>query len=81
MLKTTLVLSCAGLFSLPAIAQQIPDNFTNLQALPKTISKPELVSLMRGYVFSLGVRCDHCHAAGKTPGSMDFASDDKPAKR
>ena len=35
---------------------------------------------MRGYVFSLGVRCDHCHAAGKTPGSMDFASDEKPAK-
>jgi len=62
-------------------AQQIPDKFTNLQTLPKDISKPDLVAAMRGYVFSLGVRCDHCHAAGKTPGSMDFASDEKPAKQ
>jgi hypothetical protein len=80
MLRTTLALSCLSLLGLPAIAQQIPDTFTNLQTLPKTISKQDLVTAMRGYVFSLGVRCDHCHAAGKTPGSFDFASDEKPAK-
>lgn len=80
MLRTTLALTCASLFGLTAFAQGIPDTFTNLQVLPKTISKQELVTTMRGYVFALGVRCDHCHAAGKTPGSMDFASDEKPAK-
>jgi len=80
MLRATLTLACLSLLGLSASAQQIPDTFTNLQTLPKTISKQELVSTMRGYVFSLGVRCDHCHAAGKTPGSMDFASDEKPAK-
>ena len=78
--RTTLALSCVFLLCVPLIAQQIPDTFTNLQTLPKTISKQELVTAMRGYVFALGVRCDHCHAAGKTPGSMDFASDEKPAK-
>lgn len=72
---------CLSLLGVSATAQQIPETFTNLQTLPKTISKQELVTTMRGYVFALGVRCDHCHAAGKTPGSMDFASDDKPAKQ
>jgi hypothetical protein len=62
-------------------AQDLPDNFTNLQTLPKTISKPDLVAAMRGYALSLGVRCPYCHAAGPTPGSMDFASDDKGPKR
>jgi hypothetical protein len=80
MLRTSLALACLSLLGLSATAQQIPDTFSNLQTLPKTISKGELVAAMRGYVFSLGVRCDHCHAAGKTPGSFDYASDDKPAK-
>ena len=81
MLRTALALAYLSLLSNSAPAQQIPDTFTNLQSLPKTISKQELVTVMRGYVFSLGVRCDHCHVSGKTPGSMDFASDDKPAKQ
>ena len=81
MLRTTLALSCLSLLGVSALSQQIPDTFTNLQVLPKTISKQELVTAMRGYVFALGVRCDHCHAAGKTPGSLDFASDEKPAKQ
>jgi photosynthetic reaction center cytochrome c subunit len=80
MLRTALPLACLSLLGLSAIAQQIPDTFTNLQTLPKTISRQELVTTMRGYVFALGVRCDHCHAAGKTPGSFDYASDEKPAK-
>jgi len=72
------ILSAAGVH---LAAQQIPDQFTNLQTLPKNISKQDLVATMRGYVFSLGVRCPYCHAAGTTPGSMDFASDDKAPKK
>ena len=61
-------------------AQDLPDKFTNLQTLPKNISKPDLVAAMRGFALSLGVRCPYCHAAGPT-GSIDFASDDKAPKR
>ena len=62
-------------------AQDLPDKFSNLQSLPKAISKPDLVAAMRGFSLSLGVRCPYCHAAGSTPGSMDFASDEKAPKR
>ena len=62
-------------------AQDLPDKFSNLQSLPKAISKPDLVAAMRGFSLSLGVRCPYCHAAGPTPGSMDFASDEKAPKR
>jgi hypothetical protein len=48
--------------------------------LPKEISNQDLLTTMRGYAFSLGVRCNYCHEAGKTPGGMDFASDGNPVK-
>jgi hypothetical protein len=43
---------------------QIPDKFTNLQVLPKEISKADLVSLMRNYAGDLNVRCGFCHTGG-----------------
>ncbi|HET6348646.1 MAG TPA: c-type cytochrome [Candidatus Krumholzibacteria bacterium] len=61
---------------------QIPDKFTNLKVLPKDITKPDLIKIMRGYAGDLGVRCAHCHYA-KNPedfSSIDFASDQKPEK-
>ena len=67
---------------IPAAAQS-PDKYTNLQVLPKDISKPELQSTMRGFVFALGVRCNYCHAEKKDaakPG-LDFASDEKETKK
>jgi tetratricopeptide (TPR) repeat protein len=62
---------------------QIPDTFTNLQALPKDMKKQELVSLMRGISGALGVRCGHCHAGGdpETLKGVDFASDEKKEKK
>jgi len=38
---------------------------------------------MRGFAFALNVRCEHCHVekAGGKKFEMDFASDDKEAKR
>jgi hypothetical protein len=62
------------------LSAQMPDKFTNLQVLPKTISKEDLMQTMRGFSFSLGERCDFCHA-GKDGAKMDFPSDDKEEKR
>ena len=65
----------------PALAQ-FPDKFTNLKVLPKDISKHEMESMMRGFAFALGVRCDHCHVEKKAPEhGLDFAADDKEPKK
>ena len=62
---------------------QIPEQFTNLQVLPKGIPRSELVLTMRGFASALGIRCVHCHAGKDTPNleGVDFASDDKEEKR
>jgi tetratricopeptide (TPR) repeat protein len=67
----------------PAARAQVPETFTNLQVLPKDISRTELVLTMRGFASDLGVRCLHCHAGKDTPNleSVDFASDEKEPKR
>jgi len=66
----------------PASAQ-IPDTFKNLQLLPKEISKPELVEVMRGFAGGLGVRCNHCHVGqnAATLEGFDFSSDEKEQKK
>jgi len=73
------------LVSLAALAAeaQMPDKFTNLQYFPKTISRQELMGNMRGFSFSLGVRCQFCHAGkdGNKLEQMDFASDEKDTKK
>ena len=73
------------LLSLAALAAeaQMPDKFTNLQYFPKTISRQELMGNMRGFCFSLGVRCQFCHAGkdGNKREQMDFASDEKDTKK
>jgi tetratricopeptide (TPR) repeat protein len=73
-----LIVACGG----PAAAQ-IPDKFTNLQVLPKDIARGDLVETMRGFATALGVRCEHCHVGEGGPSlpNMDFASDQKEAKR
>ncbi len=50
----------------------------NLQVLPDTLTRGELVGVMRGFTRSLGVRCEHCHIRGD--GGMEFASDANPHK-
>jgi tetratricopeptide (TPR) repeat protein len=62
-------------------AAQIPETFTNLQVLPKEIPRAELVATMRGFAGALGVRCTHCHVGPDNLEGMDFATDEKPAKR
>jgi tetratricopeptide (TPR) repeat protein len=73
------------LLSLASLAAeaQMPDKFTNLQYFPKTISRQELMGNMRGFSFSLGVRCQFCHVGkdGTKLDQMDFASDGKDTKK
>jgi hypothetical protein len=69
------------LWSTPTQAQ-IPDTFTNLEVLPKDISKVDLVALMRGFALGLGVRCEHCHKGeGNDLSKFEFADDEKIAKK
>lgn len=69
-------------FSILSFAQ-IPDKFTNLQVLPKDISKSSLVDVMKSFTGALGVRCIHCHLGeeGQPLTTFDFASDLKTAKQ
>ena len=65
-------------------AQQnpIPETFTNLQVLPKDISRPDLVAMMRGFSGQTGSRCSHCHVGEESQdlSEYDFASDARPLK-
>lgn len=63
----------------PAVAQ-FPDKFTNLQVLPKDISRSDLQTTMRGFAFALNVRCPYCHEQ-KADMKMDFPADDKDQKK
>jgi tetratricopeptide (TPR) repeat protein len=61
---------------------QVPDTFTNLQVLPKDVSKSDLMTTMKGFTRALGERCVFCHVGDDSQGlrSFDFASDDKKHK-
>ena len=76
------VLAALILFSRPARAQ-IPERFTNLEVLPKDVSRADLVQTMREWATALGVRCVHCHKGGNpdTLEGVDFPSDEKWEKR
>ena len=61
--------------------QQTDEQYTNLKVLPKNISPKDLKKIMIGdFEDALGVGCNFCHAAGKTEGELDYASDAKPEK-
>lgn len=68
--------------AIPASAQ-VPEKFTNLQYFDKATDRETLIQTMRGFSFSLGVRCEYCHMAkdGDPPAKRDFASDEKDSKK
>jgi len=74
-----LLLAALLLVITPGVAQ-FPDKFTNLQVLSKDISKAELQSTMRSFVFALNVRCPFCHVQ-KVDMSFDYPADDKDTKK
>ena len=57
--------------------------FRNLQVLPQTLTRDQLVAIMRSFTRGLGVRCDHCHVVTATQPrqEFDFPSDAKEKKR
>ena len=59
----------------------IPDTFVNLQVLPKDISKPELVGMMKQFAITFGVRCSYCHAVSDDLTQGSFDSDEKEPKK
>lgn len=83
----TIVASAAAFHSSVLVAQGGPPQQQqppkNLQVLPKDMPRGQVVQIMRGVSGALGVRCDYCHVEGpdKTPQTMDYASDEKDAKK
>ena len=78
-----------GLVALAAVvllagpaAAQIPDEFENLQVLPKDIEKRQLVEVMKSFCGALAVRCVYCHVGeeGAPLSEVDFVSDDNHHK-
>jgi tetratricopeptide (TPR) repeat protein len=75
------LLLVAGI-TIPAKANgQIPAEFTNLQVLPKTITRAELIAVMRGIATELGARCNDCHVGPPDLKGMNFATDEKRKKQ
>jgi cytochrome c peroxidase len=79
------------LFGLSVAAAQTPPPaqppfaippYKNLKVLPATITRDQLISNMKFFAQSLGVRCTHCHVGeeGKPLSTFDFASDAKKPK-
>jgi hypothetical protein len=64
-------------------ASQPPWKAKNLQFYPADITRDVLTQRMREFSFALNVRCQYCHAGGDGVSfdGVDFASDDKPAKK
>ena len=83
------IAAAAATLACTAVRQQkaatpVPDNaeFHNLRVLPANITHDELISTMRGFTRSLGVKCDHCHVRIPGGGERDFnfPSDAEPEK-
>jgi Photosynthetic reaction centre cytochrome C subunit len=57
--------------------------FKNLKVFPQDISREQLISNMKFFAQSLGVRCTFCHLGteGQPLSTFDFASDAKQEKQ
>lgn len=59
----------------------VPDKFYNLTVLPKDITKPKLLNVMKQFCVTFAVRCSYCHAVSDDLTEGSFESDDKESKR
>ena len=89
--RLLLAAGCAAFLAAIASAQTSPTPagpsplappYKNLKVFPKDIPQQQLVSNMKFFAQSLGVRCVHCHVGeeGKPLSTFDFASDSKKEK-
>jgi hypothetical protein len=79
-----MVAGCAAIRQQKAEAVRADQGeFHNLQVLSQNITHDQLLATMRIFARSLGVKCDHCHAAAPAGSTerLDFASDAKEEKR
>jgi hypothetical protein len=58
----------------------VPDTFINLKVLPKDITKPKLVGMMRQFCITFTVRCSYCHTVSDDLTEGSFDSDEKDTK-
>ncbi len=89
--KLLLAAGCAALLAAVATAQAptapvapaTSSPSRNLQVFPKDIAQADLLSNMKFFAQSLGVRCSHCHVGveGQPLSTFDFASDAKREKQ
>ena len=84
-MKNKFVIVALLFFAVVSIAavlpiKQVPPKFKNLKILPKNISEAKLDSIMDQYNYSLGVKCDFCHAKNKTGTDLAFELDTKSEK-
>jgi hypothetical protein len=83
-MKKSVIVIVACLFSVfvfQAFTTSHEPHFTNLEILPKDISKDALDSVMHHFTASLGVKCNYCHVFNQETRKMEFAKDDKPEKQ
>lgn len=68
--------------TLPATLAAQQESPTNLQVLPKDMTRREVTQVMREFTQGLGLRCSSCHVGeeGQPMSTYDFASDDKAMK-
>ncbi len=80
--RKSAILATIILIAGPA-AGQIPDQFQNLEVLPKDIEKRALVEVMKSFCSALDVRCTHCHVGeeGAPLSEVDFVSDENEHKQ
>jgi tetratricopeptide (TPR) repeat protein len=79
-LRKGIVIAAMLLALASAAGAQFPDKYTNLQVLPKEISKNELQATMRSFAFALGVRCEYCHMQNANK-EFNYPADDKDTKK
>ena len=53
----------------------------NLRVLPPNSTAADVKGLMEQYGDELGVKCEYCHTRNAGTQSLDYASDDNPAKQ
>lgn len=82
-LVLVLILGCTTTAQTTPTVAQAPSEFKNVQVLPKTLTRQELIAIMRTFTRGLGVRCNHCHVVTETTPEekLDFPSDAKEEKR
>ena len=66
--------------TVPAKTTQHTRPLTNLTVLPTTITKPELMDIMKQFAVTMKVRCSYCHTVSDGLSEGSFASDEKPTK-